>query len=257
MINIDFFCNMLQHTGLTLKQLAKKAGVPEDTVKNIRYGRVDDIKSSTIVKICDALGCTTDELLGRSIVNQTEINMVRAFRQLSTGSQQFILSILRFESALTRDYSDVNAIKHEILIFRPTGNMEDGMIYDSTSYVELDVGKYAELYGEDSINCGFLITNDSMQPVYQPDDVILVCTRPPRSGDIAVLIHRASGRLYLRKYYPGTPTLLEPITNYGRATVWDTMNPVTSHDWTVFGYVVTKTRYSALKKPEDKKAFPL
>ncbi len=239
---------MLQHRGMSLKQLAQKAGVPEETIKNIRYGRVDDIKSSTTVKIAAALGCTTDELLGRSFVNQTEINVVQAFRQLSTSSQQFMLSIIRFEAALTRDDDNGAEIRHEILVFQPTGNMEDGMIYDSTSYISYDVGKYAQLYGEDMVNCGFLITNDSMQPVYQPGDVVLVCTRPPRSGDIAVMVHRPSGRVYLRKYYPGTPTVLEPITNYGRPIVWDTTDAAQVNEWTVFGFVITKVRYATLKK---------
>lgn len=241
-INKDFLTTMMNIKGLSTKSLADLANLPEDTIKNIRYGRVKDTKCSTVLKLADALGCSTDELLGRIDLELTEINMLKAFRRLSPGSKEFVLSVLQFEDALTESYNELSPFKDEIVVFKPTGHMEDGMIYDSSSFVAIDARDYIRKYGQDKIHCGIYITNNSLRPAYHQGDILLICNRPPRSGDIAILIHQPTGRVYVRKYYPGNITLLEPINSYGRNIYIESRNPDALNEWNIFGYVVTRVR---------------
>lgn len=242
MINKDFLCSMMHVKGLTIKSLAVAADLPEDTIKNIRYGRVNDTKCSTVLKLADALNCTTDELLGRNHMDLTEVNMIKAFRRLTSGSKEFVLSVLHFEDTLSETYNEYSPFKNEIVVFKPTGHMEDGMIYDSSSFVSIDARDYIKKYGQDKIHCGIYITNNSFQPAYHQGDIVLVCNRPPRSGDIAILIHQPSGRIYVRKYFPGNITLLEPINGFGKNIYIDSQNPKAFNEWHIFGYVVTRIR---------------
>lgn len=51
--------------GISQAEFAKKMGVNTSTVYRWEKGQID-IPSSTLCEIADALGCTTDWLLGRS-----------------------------------------------------------------------------------------------------------------------------------------------------------------------------------------------
>jgi transcriptional regulator with XRE-family HTH domain len=51
--------------GLTQEKLARKADVGNDAVRNWEKGRREPVLSNA-VKLADALGCTLDELAGRT-----------------------------------------------------------------------------------------------------------------------------------------------------------------------------------------------
>lgn len=52
-------------TGMTQKEAAVHAGVSQSTMNSIETGRADP-SMATLLKLADAYGCTTDELLGRA-----------------------------------------------------------------------------------------------------------------------------------------------------------------------------------------------
>ena len=52
-----------QKAGLTQAELAKKLGSAPSTVANIEQGRVD-APTSTLIRLCKALNCSADKLLG-------------------------------------------------------------------------------------------------------------------------------------------------------------------------------------------------
>ncbi len=250
MIDRDFFNSLIHAKGLTTKALADLSNLPEDTIKNIRYGRVKDVKCSTLEGLANALNCSIDELLGREQINLTEANLIKTFRRLSHGSQEFVLSVLHFEDILSEAYNEGSPFKEEILVFIPTGNMEDGMIFDSSAIKQLDIRDYIAKYGLDIVHCGILVTNNSLVPVYHRNDILLVCNRPPRFGDTAVFIHQPTGKLYIRRYYPGNITTLEPINNFGQTIYIDSKNPDALDEWHVFGYIVSRLRETNLHLEE-------
>lgn len=54
----------LQKKKISQKQLAKEIGVSERQVSRYATGE-QEAKESVIIRLCDTLGCTADELLGR------------------------------------------------------------------------------------------------------------------------------------------------------------------------------------------------
>lgn len=57
---------MIRESGMSVRTLAKRANIPEATIRNILHGRVVDPRLSTISDICIACG-TTIERLFRSL----------------------------------------------------------------------------------------------------------------------------------------------------------------------------------------------
>lgn len=244
MIDKNTLCSMMLRRKLSTKALAELSGVPEDTIKNIRYGRVKDAKLITAMKLADALDCSLDELVGREEYSHSEQALIHTFRQLNPGSQEFVLSVCDFESCLAVEYIDNSPIKRDITVFTPTGHMEDGMIYDSCSFTQLDIRDYIDRYGEDNIQCGLYITSDDFRPVYNKGDVLLICTKPPHPGDTAIILHQATGRLYIRKFYPGTTLTLESVNGFGRTIYVNGASLEELDQWVVMGVVLTRFRES-------------
>ena len=56
--------NILQ-SGLTLQQLATKAGISVNTLRNFVSEKTNIMQTTTIIKICDALNMKVDEFIGR------------------------------------------------------------------------------------------------------------------------------------------------------------------------------------------------
>lgn len=118
----------------------------------------------------------------------------------------------------------------------PSGNMQDGMIYDSFSIDKINIAPYRRRY-DNQIDFAFKITSDHMQPVYHRNDILLIRRGPVRDGDTGIFVNKETGLAYIRKYVQSSPDRIEPITNYGQ-TFFIGKN---SH-WIKLGYVITKTR---------------
>jgi transcriptional regulator with XRE-family HTH domain len=52
------------HQGWTRRELAKRAGLHEQHLANVERGHRHRIEADTIIKLAQALGCTTDYLMG-------------------------------------------------------------------------------------------------------------------------------------------------------------------------------------------------
>lgn len=55
---------MIKKSGKTYTQIIKETGISQRQLYRIRAGQSEPT-ASVIIRLCDALGCTADELLGR------------------------------------------------------------------------------------------------------------------------------------------------------------------------------------------------
>lgn len=60
-MNYEFY---IKRSGKTLKQIQEETGISHAQLYRIRAGQSEPT-ASLIIRLCDALGCTADELLGR------------------------------------------------------------------------------------------------------------------------------------------------------------------------------------------------
>lgn len=219
--------NFLSKNNWTIKNLSDFSNIPYESIKKLINGKVDNPSTYTICKIADALGCSIDFLLGRqNISNTVSKNLpLRAFTLLE--------EIANFETHLA-----INNQKHNSLnipVFVPTGRMNDGFIFDSSTIEYIDISNvYSDL--NDIAMCGVKITSSYLAPTYLYNDVLLVARdRYPYPEEIGIFL--VNGRCYIRKYMSGKVCSLESINGNDESIIMKNID-----DFHFFGRVLTTIR---------------
>lgn len=169
------------------------------------------------------------------------LNTFQRLRKLSRTQLRTISSFIDFELAFSETLTKGEKEEDFITVLVPTGNMEDGMIYDSCFTEKLNIAAYRKRYG-DLIDIGIRVTSSHLSPVYHRNDILLVCQRAIRDGDTGIFIDKTTGLLYSRKFCQGYPIRLEPLNGYGKTIYIDSNNREEMNRWINFGYIVTKVR---------------
>lgn len=167
-------------------------------------------------------------------------HILSTLRTLSTSQLHYIHGIVEFEHAF------MPHVHHDqenyITVLSLTGNMEDGMIYDSSNVFKINAAAYKKIYGS-SLDCGIQVTSNHLNPVYYRGDILLVSQMPPRHGDTGIFIDKETQRAYIRKLKQGDDkSYLEPLTHHGHTITVDCNNIHDMERWIKFGYVLTKIR---------------
>ncbi|MCQ2521100.1 MAG: DNA-binding protein [Lachnospiraceae bacterium] len=222
--------------GYTQAQMADALEMSLSGYKKLVGGETERIDIYVVYRLSELTGKFFYELAGRNLGN---INYISCLRELSDSQNRFIGSIVDFE----RDFREKHPADYNdfLSVLVLTGDMKDGMIYDSCNVEKVPIGALRKKYGE-SLTCGIRVTSNHLHPVYHRDDILLVSKQPPRDGDIGIFISRESNRAYLRKFRQTNPCRLEPVNDYGETFL---VNPEKEEDmnrWIKFGKVLAKTR---------------
>lgn len=200
----------LQERKITLSALSVMADLSEDTLRSVIYGKSQDIRLSTIVKIADVLNFTIDELIDRNFYPKEIQDITNRLCQLPPRSIKSIHFMLDLEEHLVLKNSQHGTMKIPIIL--PNGNEKDGMFYDTCQFEYMDISEIPQTI-QNTIDIGLKITTGNFAPVYFPKDVLLLSTQKmPVLHDI-VLYCDQDGRLYLRK---NTETGLMPVNGIGK-----------------------------------------
>lgn len=200
----------LQKSKISLSYLSAQADISEDTLRSIIYGKSQDIKLSSILKIAHVLDCSLDSLIGRSVYSIQEENMIKQLRNLSPHSLRTVQALINLEEQTTMHNSDTG--RETIRVFIPTGNMKDGFFYDNSHFDSLDVTNYPQEI-KNKVALGVKITSSHFEPIYFTNDILLLALDTAPEPNDTVLFVNDEGRLFLRKL---TPFGLEPINRFGK-----------------------------------------
>lgn len=231
--------------GFTQSQMAKALNMSLSSYKNMISGVSVNIPIYVAHLAYGLTGKLFIELCGDI---SPELKVMIDFRDLPKHKQEAIQTMVDIECQLA-EYGQSHACDTDepvdaddlISVYVLTGNMEDGMIFDSVNIETVNISHYRKIFG-DLIDCGVKITSNHLHPTYHTGDILLVSRRPPRDGDTGIFINRETCRAYIRKFHQTTPCRLEPITNYGKTITIDCHNQKEMDKWIKFGYVITKLR---------------
>ena len=221
--------------GLTQAEMAKKLELSTSGYKKLISGETQ--------KIDFYLGILIYELTGRLFLDMCgfeseEINLLKKIPLLSPGNQRYTNGMVDFELSLQ---NTSNTAHDYIPLYIPTGNMEDGMLWDSANVEKIEVSKFRKQFGQ-NLHCAIRITSNHLHPVYYMGDILLVCRKSPRDGDTGIFFHKEDGCIYIRKYHQTNPCMLEPINGQGTVFYVDRYNIDDLNKWVKFGYVLTILR---------------
>ncbi len=211
----------LQKSKISLNYLSAQADISEDTLRSIIYGKSQDIKLSSILKIAHVLDCSLDSLIGRSVYSIQEENMIKQLRTLSEHSLRTVQVLIDLEEKTSIENSLTG--NETISVFVPTGNMKDGFFYDNSHFETLNITHYS-VDLKKKISFGLKITTSHFEPIYFINDIILFTQdSTPERNDIVLSVNN-DGRLFLRKL---TPFGLEPINRFGKKIPTNEINNYT------------------------------
>lgn len=224
--------------GYSQKKMAEALDMSLSSYKRIINGETNNINIFTVFHMYRLTKKLGFELCGNT---NPQLNVYNSLTRLSDTQLRFITAVIDFEAEFAENLAPNEKGDDYITVLVPTGNMMDGMIYDSFSLDKINVATYRKRYG-DMIHFGIRVTSDHLNPVYQLGDVLLICRQPIRDGDTGVFLDKSTGLLYTRKFYQTSPCRMEPLNNFGQTFYIDSTNENEVSRWIKFGYVITKMR---------------
>lgn len=220
---------------LTQAQMAKKLEMSLSGYKKMVSGVTAKVDLYTVYLMQHMTGKWIFELIDDY---QEDTEIILKLKELSLRQKNFIEGIIDFEIEFSVSHENCNDY---ITVFVPTGNMQDGMVYDSSNFFKINATSYRKKFGDD-LYCGIQVTSDHLHPVYNLGDILLVCRKSVREGDTGIFFNKENGRAYIRRLMPASSWILEPINGYGEPIAIDRHNETESAKWIRFGYILTKIR---------------
>lgn len=224
--------------GLTQAQMAKKLEISVSTYKKLISGETSKVDIYTAYQAYKFTGKWAFELCG---CVATELMQVAGkLRDLTPSQLRFIAGVIDLELSFL-GHLPVEIEDDYVDLLTPTGNLEDGMIWDSMHIEKLNIAPYRKLFGA-RLQCAIRITSDHLRPVYCDGDILLLSQSAPRDGDTGIFINKEERQAYIRKFCQADPCTLKPLNGYGLTFTLDDSDSDDSDKWVNFGHVLSKIR---------------
>lgn len=167
------------------------------------------------------------------------LKIITKLEQLTEQQLLYVNAVVEVETQFKLE--NPNTVDDYMTVFIPTGDFEDGMIFDSANVRKIDISKYKNIL-IDKNYYGIQITSNHLHPVYNIGDILLIGKEPIRDGDTGVFLDKKTAKLYIRKYRQTAPCQLLPVNDYGVPITVDSYDLEDMNKWIKFGKVLTKIR---------------
>lgn len=224
--------------GLTQAQMAKKLEISVSTYKKLIAGETSKVDLYTAYRAHNFTGKWAFELCG--CVSTELMQVASKLRRLTPSQLRFVAGVIDLELSFLGQLP-VEIEDDYVNLLTPTGNLEDGMIWDSMNIEKLNIAPYRKLFGA-RLQCAMRITSDHLRPVYCDGDILLLSQSAPRDGDTGIFINKEKRQAYIRKFCQSDPCTLKPLNGYGLTFTLYNSDSDDSDKWVNFGQVLSKIR---------------
>ena len=222
---------------LTQAQMAEKLEMSTSNYKKLIAGQYRRPNLFLAQRLYELTGKLLFQFFDSS---SPELDVIAKLSRLSVSQRNFVEGIIDFELEFAAEHED-DSPDDSLTVIIPTGNCEDGMIWDSANIRKINIAPYRKRYGS-QVHIGVEITSNHLNPVYYMGDILLISRRPPRDGDTAIFLNKENGCAYLRRFVQQIPRILEPINGYGETFYIDPYDEAEMKKWIKYGIVLTKIR---------------
>lgn len=181
---------LLEKNNMSKEELAEKADVPLETMRNLYYGKVKDPKASTLLAISRVLRVSVNRLMGERLYTKAEERLIMNYRRCGHHGRSMVMLTANFEADLTKHEKESKS-KYRIPCVVPIGAVYDGLKYSSSNIVPVETDE-SKAYM--AIEC----TSNRLAPAFCKGDKVLIEDRFPDNGETAVFIKDCI--IYCRKY---------------------------------------------------------
>ena len=208
---------LMKVRGWSIEYVAEKSGQPYETVRNLYYGKTQNPRIETLLKISALFGISVNCLMGQCQHTPEERALLQYFRACGNHGKSLILLTAKYEALAAKDERETKD-KHKKPCLIPRGNMRQGIVYDDAEAEEIYTTN-TEAY------VGIKMTNNDLVPVYCKGDVILIANRFPSVNEYGVFYK--DGKAYIRQYVEeGNKYRLKCLHNYGDDMVFNRMDEI-------------------------------
>lgn len=222
--------------GFTQAEMASKLGMSTSAYRKLISGETLNIGIYTITTMEKMTGKLLYELVG---AKGKTAEIIQNIRNLSEQQKEFVLNIIAFEAGFASKHPTDFA--EYVTLITPSGDVKDGMIWDSANFEKIDISYYRQIFG-DRIDSAIKITSNHLHPTYVKNDILLIEQKPPRNGDVGIFINQEDRRAYIRKYLQTEPCRLEPVNNLGKIFYVKSEDIEDLGKWIKYGRVICKIR---------------
>lgn len=202
---------------ITKEELAEKCDLPLETIRNIYYGKTNDPKVSTVMRIAKVFNLSVNCLMGECQHTPEERALLQYYRACGHHGKSLVLLTAKYE-ALTAKAEREATGGHNVPCLIPHGDIYHGIIYDNCETQEIHTTNN-EAY------VAIKITNNCLVPVYCKDDIILISNRFPENNEYGVFYK--NGRAYIRRYLEQDGKfMLKCLHNYSKDMTFKRMDEI-------------------------------
>jgi len=181
---------LLNERGISIADYAEMCDIPLETVRNIYYGKSNDPKLSTALKMAQALNMSVNCLLGQCPHTSAERAIIQNYRSCSAHGRSLIELVARYEANAVKSARE-SSDKHRIPCLIPRGDIRAGIIYDNSEVEQIETS-VKEAY------VAIRMVSNDLVPVYCKGDDLLFENRFPKHGEYAAFY--SGGKAYIRKF---------------------------------------------------------
>lgn len=181
---------ILHERDISLQKFAEMCDLPLETVRNVYYGKTNDPKLSTAVKMADALNLSVNCLLGKCSHSSSERTIIQNYRKCGKHGKSIIELTARYEARAMQSERE-GMLKHKIPCILPRGEIRKGIVFDLCETTEI----------ETTVKNAFVaiqMTDNDLAPKYCKGDIILFEDRFPETGEITAFFK--ANKVVLRKF---------------------------------------------------------
>ena len=176
---------------MTLRTLAEKADLSEDTLGTFLSGKARDCNLSTVIKLAKALNISIDELVGADTINSSTRESLAICRNLPDNAVYLIRWYIRYINSLN---SKNEPNKRYVSVMELECN-HHGNLKLTTTYKHIDITHIHEEYRY-KVFFAVKIPCEHYMPIYSPYDTLLIANdRLPNYNEHCLV--RVSNHLFI------------------------------------------------------------
>ena len=178
---------------ITIKEISETADIPFSTLNSFLYGKTNDVKLSTAVKLAKALKISIDELVGAETISDISRESIAICRNLPDNALYLIRWYIRYIDGLNKK----NEPHRRYVSVMELECNHNGNLKITTNYRHIDITDIGEEY-RSKVFFGITIPCEHYMPTYSPYDILLIANDRNAQGKENSLL-RIDKNLYIAR----------------------------------------------------------
>lgn len=178
--NVDILMDIY---GYTLNEISAKADISFETFKNFFYGKSDECRLSTAIKLARVFGLSIDELVGAETVSHNMEEYINMYKSLPDHSKYLVKYFIKHQA---RIYTQKTPTYDKIIsVLKP--QCVDSYLQTTNITEPLSIEHLNDNI-KSKVLLGLKIPCEHYMPIYSPYDILLIAAdREAQSGERCVI----------------------------------------------------------------------